>query len=391
MMPSDNSKPRILIASGIFQPDIGGPASYGRALADKLSDSHSVTLVTYSSVWNFADDKKEKFKVIRVWNKTPRGLRHLIYFLKVFFRIRKVDVVLALNAVSAGLPAMMAARFFKKKFFVKIVGDYAWEIAVNSNRTPLLINDFQKSKKKGKIKRLAKIQTWIAKKADKVIVPSEYLKTIVTGWGVPAEHIAVIYNGTNFKKADITSEEARVKIGIPGSVILSVGRLVPWKGFKMLIKIMPQLLELNQFFRLVIVGDGPERRILETMARNLRLDKKIYIVGGKSSQDLKNYLAAADIFVLNTGYEGFSHQIMEAMTAGVPVVTTAVGGNREIINQGENGFMVRYNDEFNLIEAVKTIWRDKELREHFIEEGKKTVEKFSFEKMLEQTKNLLIS
>lgn len=384
-MPEKSMKKRILITSGIYPPEIGGPASYGRALAGKLAESNDVTLITYSPVINWPDDKKEKFRIMRVWNKWPKGLKHLIYFFRVLFAISEVDVVLSLNAVSAGVPALICARMFKKKFIVKIVGDYAWETAVNSGETVLLLNDFQKSKKTGRTKRLSKLQSWVCKKADKIIVPSQYLNSIVTGWGAPSARIQVIYNGVKFQPVSISREEARIKIGIPGSIILSIGRLVPWKGFKMLIKIMPQLLEINQFFRLVIVGDGPERKVLETMVKNLRMDKKIYIVGKKNQQELVNYLAAAEIFILNTGYEGFSHQILETMAAGVPVITTAAGGNKEIIRQGENGFMVKYNDEFNLIEAIKTVWHDKELREQFIIEGKKTVGEFSFEKMLEKT------
>jgi len=384
-------KKRILIAAGIYPPEIGGPATYARSLAKKLAGFCSVILITYSPVFSWSEDKSEQYKIVRVWNKWPKGIKHLIYFFRLISIAGKADVLYALNAVSAGYPASIIAKMFKKKFFVKIVGDYAWETAANAGATPFLLDDFQISKKNGKIKRLAAIQAKVAKKADGVIVPSEYLNSIVAGWGAPASKIRVIHNGCDFKPAEMKHEEARVKIGIPGTILLSIGRLVPWKGFKMLIKIMPQLLEINQFFRLVIVGDGPERKVLEAMVRNLRMEKKIFIVGKKTADELAVYLAAAEIFILNTGYEGFSHQILEAMRAGAPVITTAVGGNREIINQGENGFMVKYNDEFNLIEAIKTVWQDKELRDHFIEEGRKTVEKFSFEKMIEKTSDLLIN
>ena len=100
-------------------------------------------------------------------------------------------------------------------------------------------------------------------------------------------------------------------------------------------------------------------------------------------------MAAADVFVLNSGYEGFSHLILEAMICGAPVVASAVGGNKEAIVQGENGFLAKYNDEFNIIEAIKALWNDRELADHFAEEGKKTAHKFSSEKMVEETINLI--
>jgi glycosyltransferase involved in cell wall biosynthesis len=157
----------------------------------------------------------------------------------------------------------------------------------------------------------------------------------------------------------------------------------------MLIKIMPQLKQINQSFRLIIVGDGPDKKVLNMMIKNLGLSGKVFLVGPKSQKELAEYLIAADMFILNSGYEGFSHQILEAMTCGVPVITTAVGGNREIIHQGENGFMVRYNDEFNIVEAIKTLWNMKKLREKFTREGKKTVQHFSLQKMYNETIKIL--
>ena len=376
---------KILIATGIFYPEIGGPASYAKLLCRKLSADQSVTLLTYSPVVKDQQDKQLPYKVKRVWKGMPKLVRHLVFFFKALSETKKMDVVFALNAVSAGLPALICARIFKKKCAVRIVGDYAWETAANKGKTALLIDDFQNSAKTGMIAILHRLQTWVCKKADVVIVPSEYLAKLVSGWGVDREKIKVVYNGVDFSMPEISREEARKKIGIPGNIILSVGRLVPWKGFKMLTKIMPQLLEINQFARLVIVGDGPEYGVLQTMIKNLGLEKKAYLVGRKNKEELGYFMAAADIFVLNSGYEGFSHQVLEAMSAGVPLITAAVGGNKEVVRQGENGFLVKYNDEFNLIEAVKALWQSQELRERFIEEGKKAVCHFSPEKMLNET------
>jgi len=150
------------------------------------------------------------------------------------------------------------------------------------------------------------------------------------------------------------------------------------------------LLSINQFFRLVIVGSGPEQKPLEAMVKNLGLHNKVHLVGKKSREELENFMAGSEMFILNTGYEGFSHQIIEVMAAGLPVITTAVGGNKEIVNQGENGFMVKYNDEFNLIEAIKTLWQVPEMKTRFIDEGRKTAEHFNDEKMFEETVKILM-
>ena len=382
---------KILIATGIFPPEIGGPASYSKVLAEKISGQFYVTVITYSAIFNCTKDKKLPYKVVRIWKRTPWLLRHFLFFCKIIRLARKSDVIFSLNAVSSGIPAILAARIWHKKFFVKIVGDYAWEMAVNKQRTSLLIGDFQNSAKKGKIRLLHALQSWTCRKADGIIVPSEFLKKVVKGWGILPDKIRLIYNEVDFKKSNLSQEEARKKIGIPGNIITSIGRLVPWKGFRLLVKVMPELLKISQFFRLVIIGDGPDKKLLESMVKNINLDKKVYILGRKSQEEIAIYLAASDMFVLNTGYEGFSHQILEVMTAGVPVITTSVGGNKEIVHQGENGFMIRYNDEFNLVEAIKTLWQDTKLRQRFIEGGEKTAKLFNVDSMYGETIKFLTS
>ena len=387
----DNTKKKILIVTGIYPPDIGGPASYAKTLAQRLSKDHEVKVITYSSVRKFEQDKIYPFIVKRVWKKNFWFFRHTIYALKVFCACKNNDIIYSLSTLNGAIPSLVGARFFKKKFYLRIAGDYAWQVAVEKNKISLLIDDFQKVKKTSWIGFLHKIQVRACKSSNGVIVPSEYLAGIVRGWGVSGDKIKIIYNGVDFKSADISQEEAKKKIGIYGDIILSAGRLVPWKGFRMLIKIMPRLSEISQLFRLIIVGDGPDQKMLESMVKNLGLERKVYLVGKKSQEELATYLAASEMFVLNSGYEGFSHQILEAMTVGVPIITTAVGGNKEVIRQGENGFMVKYQDEFNLIEAIKSLWQNSELREEFKKEGKKTVEHFSSEKMFKETVKILIN
>jgi len=381
---------KILITSGIFPPEIGGPASYAVALGRYLAEKgFGATVISYSLVKKDPSDASFPFRVIRIWKKWPKSLRHIIYFFTVLIQSKGHDVIFSLNAVSAGLPALISSRIRGKKFFVKIVGDYSWEMAVYKGRSSFLIGDFQKATKRGWIKILANVQYWVCEKANGVIVPSRYLADLVKDWGVNSLKIHVIYNGVDFQPSDLSREEARKKIGIPGNIILSSGRLMPWKGFRMLIKIMPRLLEVNQFFRLVIIGDGPEKKNLELMIKNMNLDRKVFLVGRKSKEEMAVYMAASEIFVLNSGYEGFSHQILEAMTAGVPVIVSAIGGNKEVVEQGKNGFLVKYNDEFNLIEAIKGLWESPELREEFIKNGKETVKKFSAERMIKETIEVL--
>ncbi len=349
---------RILIATGIYPPDIGGPATHAKLLADGLG----ARVVTYTPFLR----------------KIPTPLRQVIFFFKTWYASRKSDLIYALSPLGTGVASALTG----KSFFVRVAGDRAWEDAVVQGRTTLLIDDFQKIKNRGFKHRM---QVWVCKKARAIVVPSRYLATIVGGWGIAQEKIHVIPNAVLSPP-----ETANVPdIGIRGTILFSMGRLVPWKGFRMLIKIMPELLRINGFFRLVIAGDGPDRKTLEVMIKNLHLENKVYLLGKQSPSQVWHYLRASHIFLLNTGYEGFSHQLLEAMTAGAPMITTNVGGNRELIRQGENGFMVKYNDEFNLIEAVKTLSASAELREKFIAEGRVTANSYTIDRMIEATREVL--
>ena len=91
------------------------------------------------------------------------------------------------------------------------------------------------------------------------------------------------------------------------------------------------------------------------------------------------------IFVLNTGYECFSHIILEAMAMSLPVITTNVCGNPEIVKDEQNGLLVEYNDKKQLKEAILKLWKDKDLQRKFIKNGKETLEKFTLEKMIDET------
>jgi glycosyltransferase involved in cell wall biosynthesis len=380
----------ILITTGIFAPDIGGPASYARLLGTRLAaDGVRVTLVTYSSVWSHAADAELPFRIIRVWRRWPWGLRHLIYLCRLWSISHDIAVILALNAVSAGVPASWVARRRKARFVVRIVGDYAWDMALLDGKTRLMIQDFQHEAHRGYIARLRRLQTRTCAHADAVIVPARCIGELVVGWGIPDEKISTIYTGTDLEPSRLTKEEARKSLGISGNIILTAGRLIPLKGFRMLIKVMPQLLNINQFFRLFIVGDGPQHTELRAMVRNLNLERKVILVGHASRSEMAAFYAAADMFVLNSGFEAFPNVVLEALRAGVPLITTAVGGNCELINQGDNGFLIKYNDEFNLVEAMKAVWENEDIRERFISHGKTTAERFNVQRMYQETKSVL--
>ena len=351
---------KIIIASGIYPPDIGGPATYSQLIAREFSKRGiNVSVICYSDKKRFLEDGNERFKIVRIKRNKNTLLRYFIYFLNLLKISLSANAIYAQGPLSAGLPAMWVSRILRKKFIVKIVGDYAWEQAVNQFGINDLIDDFQKKSYSSRIEKIRKIQEKVVKSAERIIVPSEYLKKIVKKWGINENKIKVIYNaGPDIKEIEkIEPDENLLSMG---DTIISAGRPEPWKGFDTLNEIMPDLLKENPNFKLIIATKMPHSELMEQFKASM-------------------------IFVLNSGYEGLSHIILEAMACDLPVITTNVCGNPEVVENEYNGLLVDYNNKEQLKSAILKLWRDKNLRNKFIENGKKTLEKFSLEKMINKT------
>lgn len=366
---------KILIATGIFPPDIGGPATYSKLLADKLPERGFEVLVA-----NFGEVRR-----------LPKVVRHTTYFFNVLVRARGCDVVYAQDPVSVGLPAMLAAKILRKKFYLKVVGDYAWEQGTQRAGVTDDLDTFshEHSKYSFLVRCLKRIERRVALSADVIITPSEYLKTIVTNWGVAAEKIMVIYNGFNAPVLADDKETLRKKLGVEGYAMLSVGRLVPWKGFMMLIEMMPALVKEIADAHLFIAGSGPNQTLLEKKVAELGLTRYITFLGKLSQEKLFEYIKASDVFVLNTSYEGFSHQLLEVMALGTPVVTTPAGGNSEILNDHTNGLLVPFNNQTLFEKAIKELHDNGEVVQSLIRAAQKKSLEFSDERMLEKTAHIL--
>lgn len=372
---------RILIATGIFPPDIGGPATYAAFLLQELPKrSVSVRILTYTDSPQSAGDA-----VVAVSRQLPKGVRHLSYFLRCLRLAGSVDVIYALDTVSTGLPAVLAAKLLRKRLYLRVVGDYAWEQGVMRFGVRELLDDFPGRRSGWRVAMLRRIQSFVAGSSDRVIVPSHYLRRIVSRWGVPAERISVISNAVDLPAVMPTREASRRELRIPAgeTVIVSAGRLVPWKGFGVLIEMMPHLLQHYPSAKLYLIGEGPEKERLQESIRSFALGGHVVLVGNVPRGRLLRYLRAADVFVLNTGYEGFSHQLIEAMAAGVVVATTPSGGNAEVVRDGENALLFAYNRADEMQERISRLLDSPALRERLARNAAGVVrEKFSLDRMI---------
>lgn len=380
---------RILITTGIFPPDIGGPASYGESLADLLSQKgHKVLVVTFSDS-NANHNVNEKYPVKRVLRRQNLFKKYGQFLFLAWKGARQSDVVYCQGAAGSGLIGAIAAIISGKPYLVKIVGDSSWEFARNKGLTNLSIEEFQKRKPGNLLVKARRIaQKLVCLFSRQVIVPSNYLKSIVQQWQVPPQKIKVIKNAvlplppTKQKKSDLIK-------GDP--LLVSVGRLVSWKGFGSLIKLMPQVLKKHPGAKLVIIGEGPEYEHLKQQISSLCLDNKVILTGKLSRAEVNTYLQTANVFVLNTYYEGLPHVVLEAMAAGAPIITTRAGGNIEVIEEGVNGLLVEPGDNNQLINKILSVLDNRDLASKLSRGAKKKAEQFDYQRMIKKTIDSIVN
>lgn len=357
---------RIVIATPLYPPEIGGPATYAKLLYDGLPEKGiEVELVKFSEIRHL-----------------PKIFRHYVYYRRVLRAARNADAILALDPVSTGLPAMRAAKKAGKPFVVKIVGDYAWEQGQQRFGITQNLDEFVNTKKVPfPVRVLRRIQTRVARSATLVIVPSEYLKGIVVKWGIQSDKIQVISNAVAI---GILGSVPEVIAGLRRPLIVSVGRLVPWKHMDGVIDAVALLRRGSEGFTpihasLAIVGDGPDRGSLITHAEK-NLQGNCIFTGALSHSDTLATMKSADVFVLNSSYEGLSHLLIEACMLGVPIVATRVGGNEEVITSEKEGVLVHYEDKSALAEALARILRGSKSQSP--EHQEESARRFSTETML---------
>ncbi len=172
-------------------------------------------------------------------------------------------------------------------------------------------------------------------------------------------------------------EEARRRLGVAADALLLVGmgRLVPAKGFDLLVRALPVILEAVPSARLLLVGDGPDRSPLEAQARALGVVERLVLAGAQAQA--VPFLSAADLLVAPSRNEGLGKALVEAMALGLPVVATRVGGIPTVVADGETGRLVAPNDPPALARAVNELLKDPGLRQRMGDAGRRRAEQFS--------------
>lgn len=312
--------------------------------------------------WRYSQvERREIIEGVEVYHPryfmTPKvgmALYGLMMFFSVLPLVRKIrenfdfDLIDAHYIYPDAFAAILLGSFFKKPVVVSARGSD--------------INQFTHFPV---IKRLIR---HTLHRADRVIAVCEALRDAMVELGVEKDHISVIPNGVDLKKFhSFPKEEARKKLGLPNKrIILSVGGLIPRKGFDFLIRAQRILLEERheKDLYLVIVGEGESRRELERLISELDLEEHVRLVGNIPHEALYLWYSAADLFCLASSREGWPNVVMESLACGTPVVATDIWGVPEIIRSDKVGLLIRRNEREiaeKIATALKKPWRSDEI------------------------------
>ncbi len=207
---------------------------------------------------------------------------------------------------------------------------------------------------------------------DKIVaVSDEVAENLWHRFKLPREKIDIVYNGIEIPEIDHSLKEQNYRvlrkdlnIALDSIIIGAIGRLVPVKNYTMLLQSFKQLLEIvDKKIQLVFVGDGSEREYLETLSKDLHIEKTVSFLGIRD--DVGKLLDAMDVFVLTSVTEGVSISLLEAQAKGIPAVVTDVGGNGCVVTDGETGFLVELNDFIQFSEKIKILIENKNIYESF--------------------------
>jgi glycosyltransferase involved in cell wall biosynthesis len=215
-----------------------------------------------------------------------------------------------------------------------------------------------------------RLATW----CDRLVGNSNAVVDFYRKLGVPDDRLAMIYSGTEDTEPPLVDPRAiRAELGfeIEAPVLLFAGRLAEQKRVNDLLKALDLLQHVQPDLRSVIVGDGPLRERLEETAQAYNLNGQVRFLGHRN--DVPRLLAAADLVVLPSAYEGLPNVVLEAMQFRKPVVATAAPGTTEVVVDGETGLLVPVGNTMLLARAIRDVVRDKTLASRLGEAGRARV------------------
>ncbi|MBL7141887.1 glycosyltransferase [Patescibacteria group bacterium] len=327
--------------------------------------------------------KIQQFKV-KIFKTSPSSLFNISAFF-IISRLRKILKNQKIEILHTMSPkARLFAVIAKKGLKIKLVH------TVHSS--PFL---YQKGKIKGFFYK--RIEKFLNQKTDQIIFVSENTKNLFLKEKIlPFENWTVIYNGLDLNysqkflknKKEIRKQVIKEYHLKDNYLITFVGRFSFEKGLIYLVEAAKSIINILPQTRFILIGDGPEKKNIINKIKQDNLEKYFILPGFQEEEEVYKISVASHIFVLPSFYETFSYTVCQAMSLGLAIVATEVGGIRELIKNGFNGFLIQPGKSEDISKAVVKILKNKDLALKFSQNNLKKVQGFKEEKMIQAIKNI---
>lgn len=370
---------RVLVVSGIWPPDVGGPAVHGPALAAFLTRrDHAVEVVTTAG----SPPQAQAYTINWVTRALPPGLRHLAVAAMVARKARRADVVYATSMIRR---AALGAAVARRPLVVKLVADEVYERARRSGRFTGTLEEFQDVRPRGWRRLLRATRASALGRARAVICPSEYLRDVALAWGLAPEQVTVVPNPAPDVSDVPARDSARSALGFAGPTVAFAGRLTAQKSLDVALAALAEVQDVE----LAILGDGPELSRLRSRANELGVAQRVAFLGSGDREAVLRVFRASDAALVASSWENFPHTVVEALAVGTPVVATAVGGVPEVVRDGDNGLLVPPGDPAALAAAITRLFDEPGLRERLAAAAAPSVAALSEDRLLGRIEEIL--
>jgi glycosyltransferase involved in cell wall biosynthesis len=332
---------RILILTGIFPPEVGGPAIYAEKISEKLHRKEISVSVFYYS--NGFVEKKYDFPVKRISKKYPTLFRNFISIFILLKPIIENDIIYVLSSSPGiALLPMILGRLLRKKIFIRPGADYLWDKSMSVDKNNLGILEYYDSNYFKKNKPLYLIFKFLIKNVSGIIFPTVFLKDIyVKHYKIKKEKTAVI---------DYPFPEIDYKPVVPvdPKQIIYAGRLVPVKNIPRLIEAFSELSEKEVILK--IIGEGPQKKSLIEKAEKLGIGQKVIFTGAFSQEKLLREIRESYMVVIPSIFEAGSFLALECIKLNIPILFTKQAGLYDFFKD-----KLIFIDPFNVQDIKKKI------------------------------------
>jgi glycosyltransferase involved in cell wall biosynthesis len=367
---------RVLVVTGIWPPDVGGPASHAPEVAAFLAArDHEVEVVTTAD----APPALESYPIRYVSRRLAPGIRHAAIVRLVASRARRVDVVYATSMLGRTAVATSLAR---TPLVVKTATDPAYERALRRGLYDGTLDAFQHADLSAAARLLRSWRALTVRRATHIVCSSAYFRDIVLTWGIAAERVSVLPNTVPHYDDLPPRETLRARFGLNGKTLAFAGRLTRQKALEVTLAAVAELDDV----RLLIAGTGEERGRLEASA-----GPRVEFLGPLARREVTELFAAADGAVMSSSWEtGRPFSAIEALSVGTPIIATRVGGVPEVVADDVNGLLVEPGDPAALANALRRYFADDDLRRRLAAAAPGSVSGLTPERVLEWLEDRLL-